>query len=77
MKFNAATLLPVILNVATHVNAECEPGKTEEVVPSYNVEYGCNTYRTGTLHRSIDTIEHCKDVGSNHCSYGHSHSSVL
>lgn len=56
MKLNAAALLPVILSVAAHVNAECEAGKTEEVVPGYKVEYGCNTYRTGTLHRNIDTI---------------------
>ncbi|PCH02999.1 Hypothetical protein PENO1_030510 [Penicillium occitanis (nom. inval.)] len=60
MKFNAATLLPMILSVAAQVNAECKPGKTEEVVPGYNVEYGCNTCRTGNLHCSIDTIEHHK-----------------
>jgi hypothetical protein len=59
MKFNAATLLPMILSVAAQVNAECKPGKTEEVVPGYNVEYGCNTCRTGNLHCSIDTIEQC------------------
>lgn len=75
MKFSAFALA-VILGAA-HAGAQCVPGKQEEVIPGYEVEYQCNTYRTGTLHKNVATIEDCaqicQGVGSSYCSFSPKH----
>ncbi|KAJ5916252.1 hypothetical protein N7504_000267 [Penicillium tannophilum] len=72
MKFSALALA-VILGAA-HAGAQCVPGKQEEVIPGYKVEYQCDTYRSGKLHTKVVTIEECaqicKDAGSSYCSHG-------
>jgi hypothetical protein len=77
MKFNLTILLPAALLGAAQVGANCVPGKQGEVVPSYEVEYQCNTFRTGKLHKDIESIEKCadvcKDANSSHCSYSPKH----
>ncbi|KAF7136981.1 hypothetical protein CNMCM5793_006732 [Aspergillus hiratsukae] len=54
-------------------------GKTEreEVISGYEVEYQCDTYRTGDLHKNVATMEECaqicKDAGSSYCAHGAKH----
>ncbi|KAF7137088.1 hypothetical protein CNMCM5793_006976 [Aspergillus hiratsukae] len=71
MKFSALAL--AVLLGAAHAGAQCVPGKREEVISGYEVEYQCDTYRTGKLHTNVATIEECaqlcKDAGSSYCAH--------
>ncbi|KAJ5719705.1 hypothetical protein N7493_007283 [Penicillium malachiteum] len=69
--------IPVVFALllsAPHATASCVEGSSQEVIPGYEVDFKCNIYRTGKLHKNVATIEKCaqicKDAGSDHCSYG-------
>ncbi|KAF5246394.1 hypothetical protein FANTH_6910 [Fusarium anthophilum] len=67
MRASTASFLTVLLG-ASQVLATCVEGHREEISPDYIVEYKCNYYRAGNIHKNIDSATECaklaKDQGA-------------
>lgn len=59
MKLNALSLLQLALTSPATLNSECIEGKIVSIAPGYVVQYRCDIYQPGTLHRGVSSLEEC------------------